>query len=66
MRGTLMETDIFPETHFLTIATGVARNHNMEIEIDVDTKMLNFIGGTDAEQRACAIEINEVLKRWAV
>ena len=61
-----METDIFTETHFLTIATNIARKHNMTIDIDVDTKVLDFIGGTDAEQEACAFEINEVLKRWAV
>ena len=61
-----METDIFTETHFLTIATNLATKHGMTFEIDVDNKMFNFIGGTEEQQQACAFEINEILSRWAV
>ena len=54
------------DTLFLSTITILADKHNVEFDIDMETHTINFTGGTDEQQIALAIEIEDVMGKYAV
>jgi len=48
----------------LTIFTNLAHKHNIEAEINTDTRQVNFITGTQAQQDALMIDLCDTLEGY--
>ena len=54
------------DTWFLSAVTILADKYNIEVDIDTENRMVNFIGGTDEQQRDLAIEIEDMMGKYSI
>lgn len=54
------------ESEFLTMANLTAQKHGMEINVDYENKVVNFVGNNDVKAEvACACELSKLFGKLA-
>ena len=54
------------DSFVLSTITVLTNKYGIKADIDMETRQINFIGGTDQEQQDLAQDIANILQRYAI
>ena len=54
------------DSFVLSTITVLTNKYGIKADIDMETRQINFIGGTDQEQQDLARDIANILQRYAI